>query len=796
MTHSEADTRAKLIDPAIHARGWTEDLICREVTLGAVEIVNGKGRRRSSGRTDYSLRIRVNPETQPVAVALIEAKKESLPPGHGLDQAKGYLAASRHNVQFVFSSNGHLFVEFDRSTGLTSQPRPLSQFPTPSELRARYEAIVGFSLGSPAARPLLTRYAGGEGQRRYFQDAAIRAVFEKVARCAERREAPRALLSLATGTGKTFIACNLLKRVADAGQLRRALFLCDRDELRTQGLRAMQGIFGADAAEVYEDDGRNNAKNARVHIATYQTLGIDNDDGDPSFLLRNYPEDYFSHIVIDECHRSAWGKWSVVLTRNPNAVQIGLTATPRQLKCSEQSEEAKTDARITADNLSYFGEPVYEYGLAQAMEDGYLAACAIELAQVNLDATGLTLADIITRNPRNANTRQPVTAKEIADLYEKQQFETKLLLPDRVNAMCLDLFTQLVNSDKERGPHQKTIIFCARDRHADDVAVAMNNLYAQWCAQRGVTRKDPFAFKCTAASSGNDALPDLRGSSSSHFIATTVDLLTTGVDVPAVRHIAFFRYMKSPISFYQMIGRGTRIDEPTGKLMFTVYDYTGATRLFAEDFVTPAIRTGVGSDSSAVDSPPPPPEPPVIVDGFEVHVGSQGRYVVAPVNGRAMPVPIDVYKAGLSARLIAECPTLETFRARWVNPPEREEIIDAIVSAGFSPSVLRMLEQMNDYDLYDVLADLAYGLLPRTREDRCLAFRYKHAGWLAALPAPAKAAVEAIADQFAVGGTEGLENPHIWQTPEIAAAGGIAALKSAGEPRAVLQQTKERMFAA
>ncbi|HMN97550.1 MAG TPA: DEAD/DEAH box helicase family protein [Phycisphaerales bacterium] len=797
MTLTEADTRAKLIDPAIHARGWSEDLICREVTLGAVEIVNDKGRRRSSGRTDYTLRIRVNAETQPVAVALIEAKKESLPPGHGLDQAKGYLAANRHNVQFVFSSNGHLFVEFDRSTGLTSAPRPLSEFPTPTELRARYEAIVGFSLDSPAARPLLTRYAGGEGQRRYFQDAAIRAVFEKVARCAETRQPPRALLSLATGTGKTFIACNLLKRVADAGQLKRALFLCDRDELRTQGLKAMQNIFGADAAEVYEADGRNNAKNARVHIATYQTLGIDKDDGDPSFLFRHYPEGYFSHIVIDECHRSAWGKWSVVLTRNPDAVQIGLTATPRQLKCAEQSEEAKSDAKITADNLAYFGEPVYEYGLAQAMEDGYLAACAIELAQVNLDATGLTLADIITRNPRNANTGQPVTAKEIADLYEKQQFETKLLLPDRVNAMCLDLFTQLVNSDTERGPHQKTIIFCARDRHADDVAVAMNNLYAQWCAQKGVARKDPFAFKCTAASSGNDALPDLRGSSSSHFIATTVDLLTTGVDVPPVRNIAFFRYMKSPISFYQMIGRGTRIDEPTGKLMFTVYDYTGATRLFGEDFVTAppgggGERHGGGDDADPSNGATAPIE----VDGFFVQVSPQGRYVVGTVDGRAMPVPLDQYKAGLSARLIAECPTLEAFRARWVNPPQREEIIDAIVSAGYSPSVLRMLEQMNDYDLYDVLADLAYGLLPRTREDRCLAFRYKHAGWLAALPAPAKAAVEAIADQFAVGGTEGLENPHIWQTPEVAAAGGIAALQSAGEPRVVLQQTKERMFAA
>jgi len=796
---SEADTRAKLIDPAIHSRGWSEEFICREVTVGAVEVVNGRGRRRARGRTDYTLRIRVNAETQPVAVALLEAKKNTLPPGHGLDQAKGYLAASRHNVQFVYSSNGYMFVEFDRSTGITSPPRPIAEFPSPVELRARYEKIVGFSLDAPAAKPLLTRYAGGEGQRRYFQDAAIRAVFERVARCAESGQPPRGLLSLATGTGKTFIACNLLKRIADAGQLKRALFLCDRDELRTQGLRAMQNVFGADAAEVYEVGGANNAKNARVHVATYQTLGIDRHDGDSSFLFRHYPEDYFSHIVIDECHRSAWGKWSVVLTRNPKAVQIGLTATPRQIKCAENTDEAKADTEITADNLHYFGEPAYEYGLAQAMEDGYLAACEIQLAQVNLDVRGVTMAEIVTRHPRDANTGAPINAAQIAALYEKQQFETKLLLPDRVNAMCLDLFAQLVDSDKERGPHQKTIIFCARDRHADDVAAAMNNLYAQWCTRRGVQRKEPFTFKCTAESGGNDYLPDLRGSSSSHFIATTVDLLTTGVDVPVVRNIVFFRYMKSPISFYQMIGRGTRIDEPTGKLMFTVYDYTGATRLFAEDFVTrPASqsRTRGQPQSTSDGAPDSYGEPPVIVDGFEVHVGSQGRFVVAPINGRAMPVPIDDYRAGLSARLIDECPTLEAFRARWVNPPQREEIIESIVSAGYSPNVLRMLEQMNDYDLYDVLADLAYGLLPRTREDRCLAFRYKHASWLSALPAPAKVAVEAIADQFAVGGTEGLENPHIWRTPEVAAAGGVKALTSAGEPKVVLQETKKRMFAA
>jgi type I restriction enzyme R subunit len=483
---SEADTRAKLIDPAIHACGWSEDLICRETTLGAVEIVAGKPRRRTGGRTDYTLRVRVSSEAQPVAVALLEAKKDTLPPGHGLDQVKGYLRASQHNVQFVFSSNGHLFVEFDRSTGMTTAQRPIAEFPSPADLRVRYEKIMGFSLEESIAKPLLTRYTGGEGQRRYFQDAAIRAVFEKVARSAVEGRPPRALLSLATGTGKTFIAVQLLKRIADAGQLKRALFLCDRDELRTQGLKAMQGVFGADAAEVYEEDGgRNHAKNARVHIATYQTLGIDREDGDPSFLFRHYPENYFSHIVIDECHRSAWGKWSVVLTRNPNAVQIGLTATPRQIKCDENTQEAKADAEVTADNLKYFGEPVYEYGLAQAMEDGYLAACEIQLAQVNLDATGLTAADIIARNPRNANTGQPLSAGEIAAAYEKTDFESSLLLPDRVNAMCYDLFTQLLASDPERGPLQKTIIFCARDRHADDVTAAMNNLYAQWCKQKG-----------------------------------------------------------------------------------------------------------------------------------------------------------------------------------------------------------------------------------------------------------------------------------------------------------------------
>src|SRR3990172_1263483 len=344
MSLSEADTRAKLIDPALHACGWTEDLIRREETAGAVEIVDGRPHKRSRGRTDYTLRVRVTPEAQPVAVALIEAKAESLPATHGLEQAKLYAECKRLNVPFVIATNGHEFVMYDRITGITSKPRPMAEIPSPAELRAAYESGMGFSLESPTAKPLLVKYQGGEATRRYYQDAAIRAVLEHIAKGNKK-----ALLSLATGSGKTFIAVHLLKRIADAGLLRRALFICDRDELRAQGLAAMQNVFGADAAEV---GGGNPQKNARVLIATYQTLGVDTDEGDASFLTENYPENYFSHIIIDECHRSAWGKWSQVLTRNPNAVQVGLTATPRQLmsKTSEFSTENSKDADDLLEN--------------------------------------------------------------------------------------------------------------------------------------------------------------------------------------------------------------------------------------------------------------------------------------------------------------------------------------------------------------------------------------------------------------------------------------------------------------
>jgi len=777
MPRNEAQTRYELIDPALRARGWNETNIKVEATSGGITVIDGKARQRK-GRTDYLLRLEITKDTQPIAVALIEAKAEDKSPGFGMTQAKRDGDCDRLNVKFIFSSNGHQFVEYDKFTGTTSQPKPMSEFPTTSELRQRYENGMGFSLESEAARPLLVKYSGGEAQRRYYQDAAIRATFEKIAQGSNR-----ALLSLATGAGKTFIAVNMLKRIADAGQLRKALFICDRDELRTQAIAAFQDKFGTNAAAV---EGGNAQKNARVIIATYQSLGISKEDDDAGFLVENYPEDYFSHIVIDECHRSAWGKWSQVLIRNSNAVQIGLTATPRSLIIKEDSKEAEADRKVTADNLRYFGEPVYEYTMLQAVEDGYLAACEIQRGRVNLDDTGITIEEVLKRNPRDYITGTPVSEEELKKLYSKTDYESQILLPDRIYTMCADLFQYLVQTGT---PEQKTIIFCVRDIHAEIVTAEMNNLYTAWCAANGHRQVNNYAFKCTAAASGSDFIADMKGSNSDYFIASTVDLLSTGVDIPAVRNIVFFRYVKSPISFHQMVGRGTRLAE--NKLMFTIYDYTDATRLFGEDFLTKLRKPRESTDNE-------PSDPPVIVraDGFEAEVTNEGRYVVTEENGQIKRVTVEEFKQGLARQLITSTSTLDEFRAKWIIPEERRCMIQDLVYNGYSPEIVRQVEGMTEYDLYDVLADLAYGVAPHKRTDRAFSFGHKHRTWLNTMPDQTKAVILAIAAQFGREGTEVFENPQLFNVATIRAAGGFSALKWNGGPAELIAETKRRLFAA
>jgi len=774
---SESDTRAKLIDPALHRRGWTEDLIRREETDCGIDILNGKPRRRERGRIDYLLRVRINISTQPLAVALIEAKKSNEPPDKGLEQGKKY--ARLNNVPFVYSSNGYLFIEYNNFTGLTYKPRPIDEFPTPFELRKNYEKRMGISLEEEKAKPLIAAYPGGEVSRRYYQDAAIRSALEKIA-LGEKR----ILLFLATGSGKTFIAVHLLKKIADAGGLRHALFVCDRDELRTQGLGHFQSIFGADAAEV---DTLNPQKNARILIATYQTLNVAGEDEDARFFLENYPENYFSHIVIDECHRSAWGKWSIILKRNPLAIQIGLTATPRSWEGGTR-EERINDEEITANNLKYFGKPVYEYDMAQGIEDGYLPACEVIRRITDLDEKGVTRNDLERLGVKDAITGMKIKVAEARNNYEATSFENLIQLPDRVRAWCEDFFGMLLRTG---GPHQKTVIFCVRDTHADAVSAEMNNLYANWCAENKQKRQEPYAFKCTASVGGSQYIADLRGSERSHFIATTVDLITTGVDVPILRNVVFFKYVNSPIAFQQMMGRGSRIHLPTNKLMFRVYDYTNATRLLGEDFASHPSPTQETKEPREERK-----EKIVRVEGFDVHINPAGTYIVTKVGDKLGMVTIEEYSQSIAVNLTKEVGTIDKLRELWIDPKKRNILINLLPDDGRGLRLLRELLKRQSYDLYDILAEIGFGIGPKDRCERVDALQYKHWEWLYALPEKTRATLVALSKHFEKGGIEELENPYVFNSPDVTRAGGLEALKILGKPKDIINETKKRLFAA
>ncbi len=778
---SEADTIAKLINPALYTKGWTEDFIKREVTAGAIKIIDGVPRQQKKGRADIVLRLMPALNKPLVAVSVIEAKAAGLPPSLGLEQAKKY--AKRLHVPFVYATNGHRFVEFDRIAGTTSNLKPLSEFPDQETIRSRYEKWVGFKLDEPVAQPLLTPYTMGDSTVRYYQDAAIRAVLEKIARCEKEGTPKRALLSLATGSGKTRIAVHLMKRIADTGQRVRALFVCDRVELREQASRAFTNVFGSNAAVVTS---KNPQKTAQILIATYHTLGTEK-DGNAAFLIDNYRENYFSHIIIDECHRSAWGKWSIILKRNPQAVQIGLTATPRIIEVAQQTEEVIEDERITANNLEHFGEPVYEYDMLQGVEDGYLAACDIREGRVKLNYDQLTVEDILTREPKDADTGLVVSEAEIRQIFKRGKIKSRIFLPNFEQRRCQDLFNYLLETG---GVEQKTIIFCMSDRHADLITKNMNDLYAEWCNQDNHKRVEDYAFKCTDKGGGQDLLPDFRGSSRSHFIATTVDLLTTGVDVPVVRNIVFFNHINSPITFYQMVGRGTRLAE--GKLMFRVYDYTDATRLFGEEFLTqlrtPSKSSGSSDTQAAavaieIDDP----------SGW-VEETAAGRFMRAKVDGEDARISVEEYQERIAAKLVELVTSLDTFRTCWINPTTRKELLDRLVSAGVSAREFYIVEELGDYDLYDVLADIGYGVAPRTKKERAIAFTYKQADWLSSMPEATAKTVEALLQQFVNGGREALENQRIFEL--VGGRKALEALKGLGNPFEVLTQIKERIFAA
>jgi len=591
MPLNETETRARLIEPKLKAAGWTDREISREFyykanhqyTPGKIILVGDKVQRAKSKRVDYLLCY-----TDGFPIAVVEAEPEDKPPEAGLEQAKLY--AQDLGLAFAYATNGDKIIEYDF---FTHTSRELRAFPTPDELWDRWkkntgleEPIVGKVREAPAvygvsenlSNPLLYPYCPESqcGKRPYyFQERAIREIILRI-----MRGQKRVLLTMATGTGKTFVAFQVVWKLIKSGWLQRrhpdrpvrVLFLADRLVLRNQAYNTFSPFATGASDPRYLIEGHPPNLNRDLYFGIYQTLWSQDEKGDR--LFEKFPRDFFDLVIIDECHRSGWGTWREILDHFESAIHFGMTATPKQDEnidtyayfCSEEPEVAIDPQH---PERGTWHPPAFQYSLGQGIEDGFLATYKVHRVRTTVDATGLRLEDAIEQGAE-VFIPEDVEPREI---YTTPQFEREITLPDRTRTMVKHLAGLL----RRFGHMEKTMVFCVDMEHARLVARLLQDEFGP------ETGLDNYAVPIISEE-GEEArrwLEDFADSDKkAPVVATTAELLSTGVDVPSCRNIVFMKTISSPVLFKQIIGRGSRIDPATDKYWFRIIDYTGATRLF------------------------------------------------------------------------------------------------------------------------------------------------------------------------------------------------------------------------
>ena len=556
MTYNEEDTKLHCITPALQSKNWTGPRITMEYPISAGQIVlQGDGHQRlQPQKADYLLRY-----SKSLPIAIVEAKDEDHAVGSGLQQAMGY--AEKLGLLFAYSSNGHGFEEWDFTTN-TQRSLEINDFPTPDQLWRRLCEFRALDANRPI-NPLLHPYwrdPTGKKMMRYYQEVAVNRTIEAILKGKNR-----ILLNLATGTGKTFISFQIAWKLFKSGYFsnKRILFLADRVVLRGQAYNAFEP-FKEGAGDPRSEISGEILLGRQIYFGIYQGMYAAGSDG--MRLFEQLPADYFDLIVIDECHRSGFGTWNEILRHFPGAIQLGMTATPK-----------RSD---NVDTFQYFGDPIFTYSLGQGIDDGFLANYKIHKAKTDLDLEGLTWNNVIREGVR-VEIPEAATPREH---YATSDFERQITLPDRMKVHCEHLSGLL----RIYGRMEKTIIFCVNQDHALEVRDHLNRLSSDLNISN-------YAVRIVSEEADAQALLEKFQAveKPTPVIATTVDLLSTGVDAPSVRNIVFFKTVTSPTVFKQIIGRGSRLCEDTDKYWFRIIDYTGATDLFDEwDKPTPPTTGG------------------------------------------------------------------------------------------------------------------------------------------------------------------------------------------------------------
>lgn len=593
MGMNEADTRANLIDPHLRAAGWTDQAVTREFYYlrdrvyapGRVILVGAEARRAQARRVDYLLRL-----TDGFPIAVLEAKAEDEPAEAGLEQAKR--AAQDLGLPFAYGANGRTILEFDF---FTQSSRELSQFPGPEELWRRWLQNTGLDpqqiplVGEPRAEylgrlrergtnPLLYPYCPPSAcgkEPHYFQEAAVKEVILRL-----MRGQRRILLAMATGTGKTFVAFQIVWKLIRSGWLARThpgrparvLFLADRIVLRDQAYNTFSPFADGTSDPRHRLEGHPPNLHRDLYFAIYQTLWSPNEQGQRLFEL--FPRDFFDLVIVDECHRSGFGTWREILDHFAGAAHLGMTATPKRddnvdtyaYFCAEEPEVLIDPNR---PELGAVRRPAYEYSLGRGIDDGFLATYKVHRVRTTVDASGLWLQDAVEQGAE-VFVPEDVEPREV---YTTPQFEREITVPDRTQAMARHLAGLL----RRFGPWEKTMVFCVDMEHARLVARLLQD-------ELGPELGIPDYAVPIISEEGEEGRRQLESFADSDkrtpVVATTAELLTTGVDVPSCRNIVFMKTVASPVVFKQIVGRGSRIDRATDKYWFRIIDYTGATRLF------------------------------------------------------------------------------------------------------------------------------------------------------------------------------------------------------------------------
>ncbi|MBM5032909.1 DEAD/DEAH box helicase family protein [Vibrio parahaemolyticus] len=762
---SERDICTKYITPSIEKAEWKQHQFREEVNLtdGRV-MVRGKLAARIQNpekkggpkRADYVLYAKPN-----LPIAVIEAKKNSYSVGHGMQQALDY--AEMLDAPFAISSNGDAFLLHDR-TGLTLpvvRELTLDEFPTLDQLWPIYQQWKGIETTQAQKIVEQPYYTDGTGKEpRYYQRVAINRTLEAIA-----KEQSRILLVMATGTGKTYTAFQIIWRLWKAKAKKRILFLADRNILVDQ---TMQQDFAPFGEFMHKVTNRQAKKSYEIYLALYQAV-----TGKEEWkqIYKQFPRDFFDLVVIDECHRGSAREdsaWHEILKYFDSATHIGLTATPKEVK--------PVDGQIINPefNFKYFGEPIYTYSLKQGIEDGFLAPYKVIRIASNVDALGYT--------PEKGKTDkygQEVEQRQ----YNTKDFDRNLVLEKRTRFVARKVWEYLSSTD----PMAKTIIFCDEQDHAERMRQELVRLIPAAASNRR------YVMRITGDDNEGKAQLSYFIDNDEPYpvIATTSKLLTTGVDAKTCKLIVLDQNINSMTEFKQIIGRGTRLREDYNKLYFTIMDFKGATRLFSDpefdgepvivyepepdepvvppENIPPIEDDGDGPEPDFPDPPEDPDDPKeprkkYVIDDVDVDLAAE-RSQYLDTDGKLITEDYRVLlKDQIEQSVKENFGTLSDFLKRWNDSDRKQAIVEELAEHGIKLELLQQaIPNGDELDVFDLVAHVAFNQKPLTRKER--ANNVKKRDVFGKYGEQAKLVLEALVDKFAQHGVQDIENPKILELP-------------------------------